>query len=73
MPVPISVTVKGTRTGELVTVNTVLPKMFPEMAVIVVGPGPTLVAKPELEMVATPVDEELQVTVLVRFCVLPSL
>ena len=40
---------------------------------MVLVPVPTALAKPVLLMVATEVFEELQVAVLVRFCVLPSL
>jgi hypothetical protein len=36
-------------------------------------PAPAPVAKPLVAMVATAVGDELQVTVPVRFCVLPSL
>ena len=35
-------------------------------------PGPVPVAKPLLLTVATPVEDELQLTEAVRFCVLPS-
>jgi hypothetical protein len=56
-----------------VTVRMVDPLTVPELAAMVVVPTPFPVARPPLEMVATPVDEELQVTVLVRFWVLPSL
>jgi hypothetical protein len=40
---------------------------------MVVVPGATPVDKPLVAIVATPVDDELQATVLVRVCVLPSL
>jgi hypothetical protein len=56
-----------------VTVRVVLPLMLPEPAWIVVEPVPTEVANPAVLMVATVVAEELQVAVLVRFWVLPSL
>ena len=56
-----------------VTVRVVLPLMLPELAWIVVEPVPTEVANPAVLMVATVVAEELQVAVLVRFWVLPSL
>ena len=39
---------------------------------IVVLPCATLVARPELLTVATPVFDEVQVAVFVKFCVLPS-
>jgi hypothetical protein len=53
------------RVEELVT--------LPEVALIVVVPVATLVAKPAPLIVATLVADELQITVFVRFCVLPSL
>jgi len=57
------------------TVNTVDPDMLPDVAVIVVEPAATGVASPfepvALLMDATDVDDELQVTVVVRFCVEP--
>ena len=56
-----------------VTVRVVDPLTGPELAATVVVPTPVPVARPPLAMLATPCDEELQVTVLVRFCVLPSL
>jgi hypothetical protein len=56
-----------------VTVRMVDPLTVPELAEMVVVPTLFAVARPPLEMVATPVDEELQVTVLVRFWVLPLL
>ena len=56
-----------------VTVRVVDPLTVPKLAATVVVPTPAPVATPLLEIVATPGDEELQVTVLVRFCVLPSL
>jgi len=55
-----------------VTVRVVDPLTVPELAPIVVVPTVAPVARPPLEIVATAGDEELQVTVLVRFCVLPS-
>lgn len=45
----------------------------PTVAVIVVMPAATVVANPELLMVATEVDDELQVTPLTRSSVDPSL
>jgi hypothetical protein len=47
--------------------------MEPEVAVMVALPTPAPVAKPALAIVATAGKDELQVTALVRFCVLPSL
>ncbi len=59
-----------------VTVNEVDPDMLPDVAVIVVEPAATGVATPlepaALLIAATPVLEELQVTVVVRFWVEPS-
>ena len=56
-----------------VTVRPVEPLIEPEVAEIVVLPMPTPVANPPLVIVAAAVFVELQVTELVRFCVLPSL
>jgi hypothetical protein len=60
-------------TPAAVTVNPVDPLIDPEVAWIVVLPAATAVAKPPLAIVATAGLVELQVTVLVRFSVLPSL
>jgi len=58
------------------TVSVVDPDRVPDVAVIVVEPAATGVARPfepaALLTVATEVDDELQVTVVVRFCVEPS-
>jgi hypothetical protein len=57
-----------------VTVNVAEPLIVPEVAVIVAVPCATLVAKPVLAlMVATEVFEEVQLAVVVRFCVVPLL
>ena len=56
----------------LVTVRVVDPLTVPELPEIVVVPVPFPVARPALEIVATAGEEELQVTVPVMFCVLPS-
>jgi hypothetical protein len=56
----------------VITVNVVDPLTVPELTATVVVPTPVPVARPLLEIVATPCNEELQFTVLVRFCVLPS-
>jgi hypothetical protein len=56
-----------------VNVSKVEPLIDPTVALIVVVPSATSVASPSLTMVATPGFEELQVTELVKFCVLPSL
>jgi len=45
----------------------------PIVAVMVVVPAATVLANPELLMVATEADDELQVTPLTRSCVDPSL
>jgi hypothetical protein len=59
-----------------VTVRTVEPLIEPEVAVIVAVPCPTLVASPGVTpvvlIVAVVGVSELHCTVLVRFCVLPS-
>jgi len=59
-----------------VTVSVVVPEMLPEVAVIVVEPVAADAASPcepaALLIVATPVLEELQVAVAVRFCVVLS-
>ena len=61
----------------LVTVSVVAPEMPPNVAVTVVSPAATDVANPleaaALLTVATPGAEELQVTDVVRFCVVVSL
>ena len=56
-----------------VTVSVAEPLMFPDFAVMVAVPWATPAASPELLMVATDVVAELQVAVLVRFCVVPLL
>jgi hypothetical protein len=55
------------------TVTVVESLSEPTVAVMVVVPGPTREAKPVLPMVATAVDEELQVTPVTRSAVDPSL
>jgi hypothetical protein len=58
-----------TRDGP-VTVSDAVPVMLPEVAVIVTGPpAATPVARPALVMEAVPVADDVQVTLLVRFCV----
>ena len=54
-----------------VTVNVAKLLMLPEVAVIFAVPLATLVARPPLLTVATEAAEELQVAVLVRFCMVP--
>jgi hypothetical protein len=56
-----------------VTVNVAEPLIVPDKAVMVALPCTTLVASPPLLTVAIGVAEEVQVAVLVRFCVVPSL
>jgi len=55
-----------------VTVRVAVPEMDPEVAVRVVVPAATAVARPPVEMVAAEVVEELQVTEEVRSLVLLS-
>lgn len=57
----------------LVTVSVVVPVTPPELAVIVLVPPPTPVARPEMLMVATDELDDSQLAVEVRFLVLPSL
>ncbi len=66
------VTAMDSRVGA-VTVSVVEPLIEPDVAVIVVLPCATLVARPAALMVATLVDEELHDTVSVRFPVEPLL
>ena len=56
-----------------VTVSVAEPVTEPDAAWIVLLPAVTPVARPVLAMVATALDDELHVTELVRFCVLPLL
>jgi hypothetical protein len=56
-----------------VTVSTVEPLMDDDFAVIVEVPTPAPLARPAALIVAVAVVPELHVTVLVRFCVVPSL
>jgi hypothetical protein len=56
-----------------VAVNVVEPLIAPAVAVIVAAPGATLVANPPLFTVAIDVADDVQVAVLVRFCVVPLL
>ena len=56
-----------------VTVSAVEPCTEPEAAVIAVLPALIALSSPAALITATPIAEELQVTVPVRFCVLPSL
>lgn len=51
----------------VVTVRVVDPLTVPELAAMVAVPTPVPVANPALEIVATPVCEELQFTTPVRF------
>ena len=50
-----------------ITIRVVEPVTDPKVAVMVVAPAATLVARPELLMVAAPAVEEFQVTELVMF------
>lgn len=56
-----------------VTVSVVEPLIVPDLAVIVADPCATPVAKPPLLIVAMVAAEELQVALLVKFCVVPLL
>ncbi len=55
-----------------VTVSVVLPEIFTRLAVMVVAPVATAVARPVLLIVATDVFDELQVTCKVKSWVVPS-
>ena len=50
-----------------ITIRVVEPVTDPKVAVMVVAPAATLVARPELLMVAAPAVEEFQATELVMF------
>jgi hypothetical protein len=56
-----------------VTVRTVEPLIAPDVALIVDVPTPAPVASPDALIVAVVVVPDDQVTVEVRFCVVPSL
>jgi hypothetical protein len=56
-----------------VTVNTAEPLIVPEVAVVVALPCVRLVARPLLAIVATAVFDDVQLAVVVRFCVVPLL
>ena len=66
------VTAIETKTGAL-TVKDAAPLTDPEVAVMVVDPTDAAVAMPPELMVATEVAEEAQMTLLLRFCVVPLL
>jgi hypothetical protein len=66
------VTARETRTAGP-TLSVADAVMEPELAMMVALPTPAPVASPLLAIVATAVEDELQITVLVRSCVLPSL
>jgi hypothetical protein len=61
------------RSAAWLTVSVAVPVIEPEVAVIEDVPAVNPVARPPTAMVATEDCDELQVTVLVRFWVLPSL
>ena len=65
------VTVMEDKVAE-VTVRSVFPEILPEIAVIVVVPAATAVARPVLLTVAIDVLEELQVTWVVISWLVPS-
>ena len=52
-----------------VTVSEAVPETEPEVAVMVLVPAATEVARPPEAIVAADVFEDVQVAVLVRFCV----
>jgi len=56
-----------------VTAKVAEPMTVPDLAVIVVDPCDAAVAKPAVLTVATEVFDELQVAVLIRFCLVPLL
>ena len=56
-----------------VTVRVAEPPTVPDVALMVADPFAALVANPPLLTVATEVFEDVQVTVLVTFCVVPLL
>jgi len=66
------VTARETSTG-CPTLSVAEAVIEPELAVMVALPTPVPVANPVLAMVAVVLEEELQLTALVRFWVLPSL
>jgi hypothetical protein len=66
------VTAIDTSTGSP-TLSVAVALIVLELAVMLAVPTPTPVADPPLLIVATVARDELQFTVLVRFCVLPSL
>jgi hypothetical protein len=66
------VTAIETRTGAL-TVKDVAPLTGPDVAVMVVAPMDAAVAMPPELMLATEVAEEVQITLLLRFCIVPLL
>jgi hypothetical protein len=55
------------------TVNVAEPLIVPDFAVIVALPCATLVASPPLLTAATEDFDEVQLAVVVRFCVVPLL
>jgi hypothetical protein len=54
------------------TVNAPIPLMDPDFALTVAAPTAFPVARPELLMLTIPEGELVQLTELVRSCVLPS-
>ncbi len=56
----------------VVTVSVVVPETLPIDALTVADPAVIAVAKPEVLIVVTPVLDELHVTCVVTFCVVPS-
>lgn len=76
MPIP-SVSPSGVTAIETivgaVTVNVVDCEMPPKLAEMLVEPAASALASPLALMVAVAVDDELQVTIVVRSALLPSL
>ena len=68
----VALTAIDCRVAEVTVRRTVFETTPPCVAVTLVVPAVSPVAKPPAVIVATAVLEELQVTELVRFCVLPS-
>ena len=66
---PLSPPVPCTNRAGVVTFSAAVPEVVPEVAVMVVAPALTPVAKPPEAIVAAAVFDEDQVTVEVRFCV----
>jgi hypothetical protein len=76
VPLGASVAVEGVtaiETSGLITIKVVVPTMLPDVAVMLVDPAATEVAKPAVLIVATDWVAESQLAAEVRTFVLPSL